>query len=104
MNIKSQTFYPVEHILLNNKTTIHDYNKLTIATPRWTKNIYNKEKYEEIIAERLPVHLEVVFVWLSADEICYFEQVYFQWRKAMAGSNQTDISKFSETLKDIIEK
>lgn len=105
LNIKSQTFYLIEHILLNDGITgAYDYNKLTIVIPRWIKGIYKKKKYEELLKTRLPAHIQAEFVWFAAGKIYKFEKAYYRWRKAMADRNQPEILRLSRAIKSILSK
>ncbi|WP_165041465.1 hypothetical protein [Dysgonomonas sp. ZJ709] len=105
LNVKSQTFYLIEHILLNDDIKgTPDYNKLTIVIPRWAKAIYSKAKYEELLRNRLPAHIQVEFGWFAVGKMYKFEEVYYKWRKAIADRNQSDIVRFSGIIKSIIDK
>lgn len=105
LNIKSQAFYLIEHILLNDGMTgASDYNKLTIIIPRWTKAIYKKTRYEELLKTRLPAHIEAEFVWFAVGKMYKFEKVYYRWRKSMADRNQPEILQFSGAIKSILSK
>jgi hypothetical protein len=105
LNIKSQTFYLIEHILLNDGMAgASDYNKLTIVIPCWTKGIYKKKKYEELLKTRLPAHIQAEFVWFAAGKMYQFEKAYYRWRKAMADRDQPEILQFSRAIKSILSK
>lgn len=105
LNIKSQTFHLIEHILLNDDIKgTSDYNKLTIVIPRWTKAIYNKVKYEKLLKTRLPAHIQIEFIWFAVGNIYRFEEVYYKWRKAIADRNQSEIVRFSGAIKNILNK
>jgi len=103
--VKSRTFYLVEHILLNKCNGENaDYNKLTVVIPRWTKAVYNRVKYEELLKDRLPAHIQIVFVWFPVDKIYRFEKVYYKWRKAMADKDMPKMWHLSGLIKSILDK
>jgi hypothetical protein len=105
LNIKSQAFYLIEHILLNDGIAgTSDHNRLTIVIPRWAKGIHKKTKYEELLKTRLPAHIRIEFVWFAVNKMYRFEKAYYQWRKAMANRSQPDTLRFSKAIKSILDK
>ena len=77
--------YWVEHILLGNGAD--DYNRLTVA-------VYSKaagdsrEQYESFLRARLPAHLNVRFLWLSAERHNVFGRWYATWRQFLFEQNR----------------
>ena len=101
LSCDSAAIYVVEHILLlqDEGTKTSDANRLTIVIPQWTEHLYHRDNYEELIRERLPVHLEVDFCWLPIEAMYSFEQNYFWWRRAWATDNKELIKLFSTRIR-----
>lgn len=101
LSCDSAAIYVVEHILLEQDegTKTSDANRLTIVIPQWTEHLYHRDNYEELIRERLPVHLEVDFCWLPIEVMYRFEQNYFWWRRAWATDNKELIKLFSTKIR-----
>jgi len=101
LSCDSAAIYVVEHILLQQDegTKTSEANRLTIVIPQWTEHLYHRDNYEELIRERLPVHLEVDFCWLPIEAMYRFEQNYFWWRRAWATDNQELIKLFSTRIR-----
>lgn len=86
------SFYLLEHILLddggNEPADRDESNTLSVIVPNWMQRTYDPQQYESLIAERLPAHLDVRFLWLHADKLYVFEHLYFMWKQALANRNR----------------
>jgi len=101
LSCDSASIYVVEHILLQHREeSCTDTNQLTIVIPQWTEHLYRRDTYEELIRERLPVHLDVNFCWLQIEPMYQFEQSYFWWRRAWATDNKKLIRVLSTKIRD----
>lgn len=94
LNQKSQSFYLIEHILLNE----NPYD-LSVIIPRWTEQYHEKGDYEKILSERLPAHLNLYFHWLGSDDVYSFEKLYFVWRKALATGDTLLVAHYAERIR-----
>lgn len=70
---------------------------LTGGTVRMADFQFRKE-VEALILDRIPAHLNVSVLWLSFGHLMWFEQLYFDWRKALSLSNTVRINKLSGML------
>lgn len=85
LNRKSETFYVVEHHLLNPEECF----TVTVVWAGWSARMADarfREGCEKLVSSRLPAHLEVRFRWLNAVEMWKFEKAYYAWRKEISGS------------------
>lgn len=64
--------------------TIKDYYSLSMSVilPKWPTRFQNsdfKDLIKNIIVLNAPVYIHIDFVWLDADEMVVFEDIYFDW-------------------------
>jgi len=100
------SFYMVEHILLTatgEKTKLpDDIHTLSVVLPSWNKHFRKRNRYERLIRERLPAHLDIRFLRVNTEEMYRFEQLYFAWRKVLPGKNPKEINKHGQALRHFI--
>lgn len=89
VNGYQQTLYFLEHILLD--PDVKNSDLLSIVIPEKLEN----RELEELIRERLPAHLRITIYYVSNDALENFHTAYFNWRKALSGRNEKDISYYS---------
>jgi hypothetical protein len=70
--------YLLEHILFDSNA--ENFNKLTIVLAELPEVSNDKKKYETLVRERIPAHLDVDFLWLEPHQLYDFEQNYHLWR------------------------
>lgn len=87
-----QTLYLVEHILFDPDQKNSDL--LSIVIPEKLKS----HEMEELIRERLPAHLRITIYYVSPGALENFHTAYFNWRKALSGKNEKDISYYSGAI------
>jgi hypothetical protein len=85
------SFYFIEHILLGHGND-EEQDKLSVIMPSELKSEKDKQEIEDILFERLPIHLEVVVYYVSNEQMHKFEHVYTNWRKALASHDRDDIN------------
>lgn len=100
LNRKSETLYVVEHHLLLPEENF----TLTVVLAGWSVRMADarfREGCEDLIAGRLPAHLNVCFRWLNAVQMWRFEKVYYVWRKELISRDVSD--ETIRQLKEIIK-
>lgn len=103
LNPERHLFYLVEHRLLHyahpEEIEAADGNTLSIvASSRFENQVIN-EQLEELLRERLPAHLRIRLYRVQPDYIYDFEQIYYQWREALASRKTKDLVHFSESIR-----
>lgn len=96
-------FYFVEHILLAHGNE-EEKDKLSVIMPDELKSAKDKLQIENILFERLPVHLEIVVFYVSKEQMHQFEQVYTNWRKALASHDREDINYSSIAVRAFLSR
>lgn len=46
-----------------------------------------RKQMESLVLDRLPIHLEIRFLWLRPEQTALFERIYFAWREALSASS-----------------
>ncbi len=82
-------FYFVEHILLEHGND-EEKDKLSVIVSDESKTDNDKKFIEDMLFERLPIHLEVVVYYVSREKMRQFEKLYSNWRKALASHERED--------------
>ena len=65
---------------------------LRMADPLFRKQV------ESLVLERLPIHLDVCFLWLRPEQTALFERIYFAWREALSASADQVANRLSARL------
>lgn len=91
-NGHQQSFYFLEHILLNSGPS--DSNLLSIIIPEKLKGM----ELEEIIRDRLPAHLQIILYYVPIDAMANFHSIYFGWRKSLAEKSNNEITYYSDAM------
>lgn len=103
LNPERHLFYLVEHRLLQfaypDQQDEKDGNTLSIIASSRFENEEMQEHLEELILERLPAHLRINLYSVQPDYIYDFQQIYYQWREALANRNTKKLIHFSESIK-----
>lgn len=82
--------------------------KVSIVLPDWPARfqVKNFRSYiENLVSERIPVHIEANVYWLDFEEFRNFETSYIAWRDAKINNNQDlkvhslELAKELKTLK-----
>lgn len=92
MNGYQQSLYILEHILLEPNGGNNDL--LSIIIPEKLEN----NELEKLIRERFPAHLRITIYYVSNGALESFHTAYFNWRKALSGSNEKEISYYSGAI------
>ena len=79
--------YWVEHILLDDDSDANSANRLTVAAYP-TPDDSSRRQYESFMRERLPVHLNIRFLWLNAARHSVFVRWYATWRQRLYEQNR----------------
>lgn len=94
LNIESEGFHLVEHILLRPEGRAtheglalpNDYDfysfRLSVIFPAWTARCHNRQFQllaEETVRLDCPAHIYPEFYWLEFDAMCRFELLYKNW-------------------------
>jgi hypothetical protein len=95
-------FYFVEHILLDHGN-MDDKDKLSVIMPDEIK-AKERQEVENILFERLPIHLEVIVFYVSREQMHQFEHVYANWRKALASHNREDANYSSIAVRAFLSR
>jgi len=95
--------YFVEHILLAHGNE-EEKDKLSIIISDDHKSEKDKMNIENILFERLPMHLEVVVFYVSKEHMHQFGQVYATWRKALASHDREDINYSSIAVRAFLSR
>jgi len=105
LNFKTQNYYLVEHLLLDPECEKpeHPYT-ISVILPWWSKAVYGREKFEHILRERLPAHLEIHVRWLKVKPFYRFEQLYYAWRRALPTQDEKRIRELSGKLKMVLKE
>jgi hypothetical protein len=83
----AENIYLLEHILFD--PDAENFNKLTIVISELSEADNDREKYETLICERIPAHLDVDFLWLEPHQMYDFEQNYHLWKQeTKTGNNE----------------
>lgn len=102
LNQYSCSFYLVEHILLSteeeNTGTPADIHTLSIVIPAWNERYNQREMYETLLLEKLPAHVTIQFLWVNAEEMYRFEQLYFAWRKVLPHRDNDKTAPYARAL------
>jgi hypothetical protein len=72
--------------------------------PNELKSEKDKHEIENILFERLPVHLEVVVYYVSKEQMHHFEEVYTNWRKALASNDREDSNYSSVAVRAFLSR
>lgn len=100
LNRRSETLYVVEHLFLSPEEGF----TLTVVLAGWSVRMADarfREGCEELVADRLPAHLDVRFRWLDAVQMWKFEKAYYAWRKGLAHNERN--GEAIRQLKEIIQ-
>jgi hypothetical protein len=97
------SFYFIEHLLLESENT-DDKNNISIITSKDQKSQKDKEYINELLVERLPIHLRVSIYYVSSEKMNHFETLYFNWRKALADQNNRDIKGASFFIRAFLNR
>lgn len=87
-----QAFYFVEHLLLDPEG--EKKNLVSIIIPEQLQ----RKELEKLIRERLPAHLQLILYYVSLEALENFHTVYFNWRKALAGQGDRNLSYYAGAL------
>ena len=124
LNRKSETFYVVEHLLLRPirpdsavqeeeddflsrsdelpldfaLSVVFAGGSLRMADPLFRKQM------ESLVLDRLPIHLEIRFLWLRPEQTALFERIYFAWREALSASSDQVANRLSARLVALLIK
>ena len=93
--------YWVEHILLDDSAD--DCNKLTVAIYS-TADDDSRKRYELFLRARLPVHVDVRFLWLSTEQHNVFWQRYAAWRQSLSEQNGPWMAACADKLREELKK
>lgn len=97
------SFYFIEHLLLESENT-DDKDRISIITSKDQKSRKDKEYINELLVERLPIHLQVSVYYVGREKMNHFETLYFNWRKALAGQNNSDIKAASFFIRAFLDR
>lgn len=92
VNGHQQAFYFVEHLLLDPEG--EKKNLVSIIIPEQLQ----RKELEKLIRERLPAHLQLTLYYVSPEALENFHTVYFNWRKALAGQGDRNLSYYAGAL------
>lgn len=92
VNGYQQAFYFVEHLLLDPEG--ENKNLVSIIIPEQLQ----RKELEQLIRERLPAHLQLTLYYVSPEALENFHTVYFNWRKALAGQGDRNLSYYAGAL------
>lgn len=92
VNGYQQAFYFVEHLLLD--PDVEKKNRISIIIPEQLQ----RKELEKLIRERLPAHLQLTLYYVSPEALENFHTVYFNWRKALAGQGDRNLSYYAGAL------
>lgn len=101
LNNQSSSFYLLEHILLE-QDEADDSHLLSVIIPAWNERFYKREKYEQLLIERLPAHLTIQCLWLNANDMYRFEKIYFEWRRVLIERDKIANRKLSDEMRRFI--
>jgi hypothetical protein len=103
LNIESEGFHLVEHILLRPEGRAaheglafpNDYDfysfRLSVIFPAWTARCHARQFQllaEETVRVNCPAHIAPEFYWLDFDTMCRFELLYKNWLDAHTASRR----------------
>lgn len=91
----------IEHVLLQGNED--DWNFLTIVNPERLFPEDERTRYETLIGERLPAHLQVRFVWMDNGRIPLFDAFYRNWREAMRCEEKKMMGICSKEMRGLLE-
>lgn len=110
LNVDSEGFYLVEHILLRPRASKQSSKKsdntffdcrLSFIFPDWSARFANpafRQFAEKTIANQLPAHLFPQVYWLDLKALTDFEHSYTSWLEAL---NRYEQAQLDNTLEDV---
>ncbi|MCP4686789.1 MAG: hypothetical protein GY859_02000 [Desulfobacterales bacterium] len=112
LNIESEGFHVVEHILLRPQFTKGSEYKpppdffplrVSILFPSWTARFTNtafRELAEDTLRVNCPAHIHPTFYWLDFDRMLEFELLYKRWLilKSDPDADRAEIDQLSEKI------
>lgn len=101
LNPERHLFYLVEHRLLQYTYPRKHRNEGNTLSIIASNRFANEEMYDhlkQLLRERLPAHLSIKLYRVKPDHIYDFEQIYYQWRKALSIRDTKKIIHFSESI------
>ncbi len=63
-----------------------------------------RKQMESLVLDRLPIHLEIRFLWLRPEQTALFERIYFAWREALSASSDQVANRLSARLVALLIK
>ena len=95
--------YFIEHLLLAHGNE-EEKDKLSIIMSDDQVTERKKRHIENVLFERLPVHLEMVVFYVSRDQLHHFGQIYNNWRQALASQDKEDINYSSVAVRAFLSR
>lgn len=71
-------------------------HQVSICLPDWPARFQDlnfRDYFENLVHERIPVHLQANIFWLNYNQFDLFERTYLAWRKLKSTSEKEDLGK-----------